>query len=70
MERKVYLAVDSDGTETMFYGEKPVRLKSLFEGEEPGWGAKRGTTHAELEEGSIADLIGRTIAWKNEPVEL
>ena len=75
-----YVAVNEYGTEVMFHN-KPTRQKGGRKGwdywldEETYWEIRRYTTNADdysikLPSGSIEKLIGRTLTWEDEPVEL
>lgn len=75
-----YVAVTEYGTEKMFHN-KPTRQKGGRKGydywldEETYWEIRKHTTCAEdysivLPKGSIEKLIGRTLTWEDEPVEL
>ena len=61
----LWLAVDSDGTEKLFY-KKPVR-----EPNKRTWTYLRegGDTIIELPKGSIKRLIGKSLTWNDEPFE-
>lgn len=61
-----YVAVDKDGMELKF-SKRPVRHHN---GVTPLWTSKGMGTKAILSKGSIAKLIGRTLTWDDEPVEL
>ena len=57
----VWLAVDSDGDEVIFE-EEPIRGKKY-------WGASdRDDPRFFLPKGSIEKLLGKTLAWEDEPV--
>lgn len=60
-----YLAVDKDGDEFIF-GEKPIRVnKALWEYSPEAF----DTNMCFLPKGSIKNLIGRELTWKDEAVE-
>ncbi len=63
-----WLAVDKDGTETIFDQCMPYRVCDYWY---PNYD-KHGESYSsiELPSGSIAKLIGRELTWEDEPVEL
>ena len=66
-----FVAVDADGTETIYF-RKPFRgSKSYHNGL---WIAGKRVcdeqTYINLPSGSIAKLIGRELTWEDEPYEL
>lgn len=56
----LWLAVDEDGTEWI-YEYKPERLASEW---------NFGGSYNIIPKGSIQKLIGRSLTWNDEPVEL
>jgi len=62
-----WLVVDKDKTEWI-YPSEPIRFYDDCLGE---WDrTESGNVPVKLPSGSIAKLIGREIAWEDEPVEL
>jgi len=61
-----YVAVDEDESECAF-DEKPIRDGKTWEYEYLAWDSKGGVY---LPKGSIKKLIGKKLAWKDEPEEL
>lgn len=61
----LYVAVDYDGTESIFE-EKPKRCGNDL----PMWDNEYGCSFIVLPKGSIEKLIGRQITWDDEPVQL
>ena len=65
-----YLAVDKDGTETIYF-RKPFRGKKYHDGIWlPSVYERDEQTYINLPPGSIAKLIGRELTWSDDPVEL
>lgn len=62
-----YVAVDKDGTEKVFFAS-PERYSSDWDDEPYMWFVD--DDFVKLPKGSIAKLIGRTLTWDDEPVEL
>ena len=66
----VYVAVDKDGTEVIF-NDKPVRGTNNLKGNCNQWALNSVTSkYIVLSKGSIEKLIGRTLTWDDEPVEI
>lgn len=61
-----YLAVDKNGDEAIF-SQKPSRLGNAWDPESDDWWVSDCIS---LPKGSIYKLIGRTITWEDEPVEI
>ena len=59
----VWLAVDKDSDETI-YEEKPFRNIDRY------WASNEDTLYIILPKGSIEKLIGKTLTWEDEPVEI
>lgn len=59
-----YVAVDKSGKEYV-YSNKPYRNYDFDK-----WFCSIGTEYCPLPKGSIKKLIGRTLTWDDEPVEL
>lgn len=57
-----WLAVDKDGSEVKF-NYKPTRVVD-------SWWSICGDNQRYMPQGSIQKLIGRSMSWKDEPVEL
>jgi hypothetical protein len=64
-----YLAVDKDGTETI-YNTKPIRGTNQIKCNTEMWVLPRMSTHyIILPKGSIKKLIGKDLTWNDEPVK-
>lgn len=57
----VWLTVDKDGTENMFFDFKPTRFKNYW--------VSRGY-FITLSNGAIKKHIGKKLTWDDEPVEI
>lgn len=55
-----YVAADEDGIETI-HKDKPFRHKGCWQ---------CGDEEVNMPKGSIEKLIGKTLTWEDEPVEL
>lgn len=69
LERIIYcsmawLCCDEDGTDVLFV-EKPSRNI-----EEGAWVRGKDTRIVELRKGASKQLLGRSLTWKDEPVEI
>lgn len=66
-----HVAVEKDGKEWIFSGS-PRRIDKLYDGKRADlWVCHRVLDSCiELPKGSIKKLIGRTLTWDDEPVEL
>lgn len=65
----VWLAVDKDGTESVFDTLPPVRDKALEIWKKNTQCDYAEPWYIELPEGSIEKLIGRTLTWEDNYVE-
>lgn len=59
-----YVAVDKDGSEYV-YSNRPYRDYDVNK-----WFCKLNVDYCRLPKGFIKKLIGRTLTWEDEPVEL
>lgn len=62
-----YLVVDKDGTEKIFQDEPDRDIDNWYIKETVLYTA---TDHVYLPTGSIKKLIGKTLTWEDDPVEI
>ena len=57
---KIWIAVDKDGEEFIYFNEKPTRGRNLF----------RGYNSTILRPGTFLSILGRQLTFNDDPVEL